>query len=290
MRSMKYLIGFICIAALLLVALSAPACAETKKAALAVTDVKLFPEVLMPGDRGTVTVTFASTLNSDSSDVAKAVVDRVAMESYGPVSIQPTSFDTSETLSDGDTARFMFQVYVDSGASDGVYYPKLTAHTKEGGDSLVYQIPIRVDSSPAKVILSQMPEEIGPDGGNVVLDVANVRSNDIDCVSVEPLGDFVFQPVQEYYIGSIGPGESYTVEFDVRGKDSSYNSTPSFKLRYKNGDNWHETAPLTVQLTTAMTVTESTEAALVALVVLIVAVTVICGGVYLVMRRKRSSR
>jgi hypothetical protein len=67
-------------------------------------------------------------------------------------------------------------------------------------------------------------------------------------VSVVPAGsDFIFKPIQQYAVGSIGAGELYTVQFDVAADGAVAGGSPSFKAVYMNGNNWHETAPLTVR-------------------------------------------
>ncbi|MDL5504168.1 MAG: hypothetical protein QSU88_13235, partial [Candidatus Methanoperedens sp.] len=108
--------------------------------------------------------------------------------------------------------------------------------------SLNLKIPIRVESSAIQTALSETPE-LNP--GKIVLNVANNRPNTVQAASVIPVGNASFEPA-EYFIGTMEPDELFTVKFDM--KPGNPQEDLKFRLRFKNGNNWHESEPLTVRL------------------------------------------
>jgi hypothetical protein len=112
-------------------------------------------------------------------------------------------------------------------------------------------------------------------------------------VSVTPAGDaFTFRPVQEYTVGSIGAGEMYTVTFDVSSRNASYSGTPSFIVKYKNGDNWHQWGPVSLRLDASTSSVAATTDNSGGLMMLggIALLAVIVGGLFLYMQGKRAKK
>jgi hypothetical protein len=110
---------------------------------------------------------------------------------------------------------------------------------------------------------------------------------------VVPAGDeFSFKPVQEYTVGSIGPGEMYTVTFEVNSKNASYSGSPSFVVRYKNGDNWHQTAPMSLSMdaNAVSSTTAPDGSGLIYLLGGILVIAVVVCGLFLYMRGKRAKK
>ena len=139
------------------------------------------------------------------------------------------------------------------------------------------------------MVLNDAPKSFATTKKSVILDIVNLRPNGVTGVSVVPAGDeFVFKPMQEYVVGSIGSGEMYTVQFDVTSKNSTYNGNPSFKVVYMNGDNWHEAGPLTSTRTrtAAVATTNDNTGLLYVLGGIIVVIAVVLGGIFLYMRAR----
>jgi hypothetical protein len=110
-----------------------------------------------------------------------------------------------------------------------------------------------------------------------------------------PTGDdFTFKPMQEYVVGNIGTGEMYTVQFDVTAKNSTYSGNPSFKVIYRNGNNWHEADPVTIysdhNAIAAAAPAASGDNTLLYLIGIIVLAAILLGGYFLYMRSKRAKR
>jgi hypothetical protein len=155
-------------------------------------------------------------------------------------------------------------------------------------------VPVVIDDSGVHMIINDAPKSIGTSRGSVVLDVINYMPGGVNSVSVIPTGDsFSFRPVQEYTVGNIGAGEMYTVTFDVTSRNASYSGSPSFIVKYKNGDNWHQWGPVSLKLdaasgTSAAVATDSS--AIVYLLGGIVVLAVLVGGLFLFMRGKRAKK
>ncbi len=149
----------------------------------------------------------------------------------------------------GDSARFEFTISVDQDAAVGKYYLPITVKTDDDGVYLNQYVPVVVDDSGVRMVINDAPKSIGTGKSSVVIDVINYLPGGVSAVSVIPAGDsFSFKPVQEYTVGSIGAGEMYTVTFDVSSRNASYSGSPSFIVKYKNGDNWHQWGPASFKL------------------------------------------
>lgn len=316
------------ILAVLMLVAAVPAYADTGKPSIAVSDVSVSPTALMPGDTGTITVRLSNPTTSlaEESKTQTDTYNYGAGESSGMAtpSHQSTTSVTSKSAPDGalmlkevmliadapihvtskqqylDLGRLgmgdtfqplKFTIKVDDNAADGIYQLTLKIRTNDDG---VYQncpVYVTVNSKPLKVVLNDAPQAFSTARKTVVLDIVNLRPNAVDGVSVVPGGeDFVFKPIQEYVVGSIGAGELYTVQFDVTAKNSSYSGNPSFKVVYKNGDNWHETEPLVVYTDHRSAVAAPASAGndmLLYVLGIIAVVAVIFGGIYVYMKGRR---
>ena len=329
--SMKLSIKLVGILAMLAIVLmtAIPAVADSGKPSVAVSDFKVTPAVLMSGDTGTITlkvtnpntalagsttsdsntynygtgysqgasITHSQTTTTSSSNApdGAVVLKEVTLVADAPIHVtsQQQYLDWGR-LGMGNSAPFSFTIKVDDNAADGTYPLTLKVRTDDSVIYLNYALSVQVDNSQPKVILNDAPGSFTTATQSVVIDILNVRPNQVDSVSVIPTGsDFVFKPIQEYAVGSIGAGQLYTVQFSVSAKNASYSGNPSFKLIYQNGDNWHQTDSLTVYSNhnSALAATaDKGDNSLLYLVLIILAAAVILGGVYMYMRSKRAKR
>jgi hypothetical protein len=285
------------------------------------------PGPLMPGDTGTVVVTIGNTLKSpgtgtttqqtnsnsisnvsgattstwssstvmSSSDASagSALIKFVGLQDSGPVKVVSQSYTNPGYLGTGDSARFEFTISADQNAAVGKYYLPLTVKTDDDGVYLNQYVPVVIDDSGVHMVINDAPNTLGTGKSSVVIDVINYLPAGVNAVSVIPAGDaFIFRPVQEYTVGSIGAGEMYTVTFDVSSRDASYSGTPSFIVKYKNGDNWHQWGPVSLKLdaSTASVASTSDNSGLVYLLGGIVLLAVIVGGLFLYMQGKRAKK
>jgi hypothetical protein len=287
------------------------------------------PGPLMPGDTGTVVVTVANTLKSpgtgtttqqtntenfystlpsgatgpgkvqstttSSSDApsGSAQIKFVGLQDSGPVKVVSQTYTNPGYLGMGDSARFEFTISADSNAAVGKYYLPLTVKTDDDSVYLNQYVPVVIDDSGVRMVVNDAPKTLGTGRSSVVIDVINYLPGGVSAVSVIPSGDsFAFRPVQEYTVGSIGANEMYTVTFDVSSRNTSYSGTPSFIVKYKNGDNWHQWGPVSLRLDASAASAASTtdNSGLIYLLGGIVLLAVIVGGLFLYMQGKRAKK
>jgi hypothetical protein len=313
----------------LVLLMAVPAQSETGKPSVAVGDVKVTPAALIPGDTGTITITLSNPMKSlsgesttttntynfgpgesnglmtpahtsstsvvsSSAPDGAVVLKEVTLLADPPLQVTSRQFADVGRLGMGDMAKFTFTFKVDDNAADGIYPMTLKIRTDDDGVYLNYPLSVEVDSSPLKVVINDAPKSFSTTKKSVILDIVNLRSNGVTGVSVVPAGDeFMFKPMQEYVVGNIGPGEMYTVQFDVTSKNSTYSGDPSFKVIYLNGDNWHETDVKTIYSDHGAS-DPATPAGgdnmLLYLLGLILVAAVGLGGIFLYMRGKRAKR
>ncbi|HMK46018.1 MAG TPA: hypothetical protein VK436_05285 [Methanocella sp.] len=287
---------------------------------------------LMPGDTGTVVVTVTNTLKAagqgntsthtssmtnnyfggaeaqpgktettsdqtTSSDAATGVasVRFLNLISTGPVHVINGSQTNIGQLGPGDSAKFEFTITVDDNAANGKYFLPLSVKTDSDTVFINQVVAVVVDNTTPKMVINDVPTKLTTSASNIVLDVVNYRANDVNSVSVVPSGDeFSFKPRGEYTVGSIGAGEMYTVTFATSSKNISYSTSPSFMLKYKNGDNWHQSAPMVVQINSqsqdaaAQGGADSNTLLIVIGVILVVLIAI--GGIYAFMRSQRAKK
>lgn len=278
---MKY-VNVLSILVVLLITLSVPSYAASTKPSLTVaSSAVITPGTLMAGDSGTVTITVVNSLKSAGSGDTHTTQDTINYgtgTSNGEAISHTTTTTTSSTdsvsgsvclktislgnagpihadpqqpqgtmLGLGDTATYTFPITVDSNAQDGLYQLLFRVTTDDDSVYLNYMVPVRVDNTPVKIYVNDAPKSFTTSQKSVTLDVVNNRANDVNSVSIVPSGDgYTFKPMQEYIIGNIGAGEMYTAQINVVSGNASNTADPQFKVVYKNGNNWHESALATV--------------------------------------------
>jgi len=125
-----------------------------------------------------------------------------------------------------------------------------------------------------------------PNPGGIILSIANNRPNSVNAATVIPEGNATFEPA-EYFIGTMEPDELFTVKFDT---DSNNARNMSFKLRFKNGNNWHESQPLEVKLNSSSLsqMQNQEKPSWLPVILAIGGLAVIIVGFFLLMKRRRA--
>jgi hypothetical protein len=217
----------------------------------------------------------------------------VGLQENGPVKVISQPYTNPGCLGMGDSASFEFTVSADQGAAPGKYELPFTVKTDDDGVFLNVRVPVIIDDSGVHMVINDAPKSIGTGKSSVVIDVINYLPGSVNAVSVIPSGDaFSFKPLQEYTVGSIGAGEMYTVTFDVSSRNTSSSGSPSFIVKYKNGDNWHQWGPATLKLDASGSAVAATtdNSGLIYLLGGIVLLAVIVGGLFLYMQGKRAKK
>jgi hypothetical protein len=210
------------------------------------------PQVFMPGDIGTVTVTLKNTATTPSVTVGGSTFDTnariqsAALKSFSDeITVLDSPYQEMGILGPGDSIKLTYNVRVAENASEGTQNLVLAIE----GNSFEYNskinIPVEVDSSNVRVIPSK---ELKLVNGVATLsfDVANTHPNQLNSVSIKPEAKGVkFYPT-EYFIGPMNSNELFTIEFNAIADNSS--TTPktldpvnlTLSASYSNGINKHE--------------------------------------------------
>ncbi|HTY91040.1 MAG TPA: hypothetical protein VMC84_07685 [Methanocella sp.] len=328
---MKLSTKLACVIAMLAIVLIAavPAGADTGKPSVTVGDVTVSPSVFMPGDTGTITIKITNPINTLAGETTSdSNTYNYGTGTSGQVSIGHTQTTTTTStntpdgavylkevslvadapihvtsaqqfldggrLGMGNSMPFTFTIQVDNNIPDGMYPMTLKIRTDDSGIYLNYPISLQVSGISLKAVINDAPASFSTAKKSVVLDITNLRPNGVTGVSVVPSGDdFTFKPQQEYVVGSIGAGELYTVQFDVTAKNASFKGNPSFKVVYMNGQNWHETSPITIysdHSAAAAAPANAGDNSLLYLGLVVVVAILALAGIFMYMRGKRAKR
>jgi hypothetical protein len=223
------------------------------KGTVELKEVTSDPEVFMPGDRGTITVTLTNTASSPTVTIGGSDFDtnaRIQAAVLRPLSegivVLDAPYGDMGLLGPGDSIKLTFNVKVAEDAPEGTHNLELAIE----GNSFDYNsrknIPLKVDSSNIRVIPSK---ELKLTNGEstIEFDVANTHPNELSSVSIKPKAKGVtFYPV-EYFIGPMNPDELFTIEFNTvtdNLSDDGINFSEPINLTlsasYSNGINKHE--------------------------------------------------
>jgi len=196
-------------------------------AQVTVTEKTIDPQVLIRGDRATVTVTV-----TNNGDVSVPITR--AFLSDASLSIPVDSYDSVGSIGAGNSMTFTFTVRVD--VPDGVYYPRFSLNYRSA-PSLRDYIPVKVESTELDVSVVKRPDSFSAGNRETIeLRVGNPRENSISGISVVPVGEGVEVEQSGSFIGKLEPDESANVSFDVTPQESG---TLTFHVTYRNGFNTH---------------------------------------------------
>ncbi len=208
----------------------------------------VYPSTLMAGDNAIVTLTLknsasAYTVKLDDKEYSmNAHVQSAELFGNEFIDMIGEQYQNTGIVGPADSVELSYPIRVKNNTPDGTYFLDFNLKGNARLYSLNLKIPVKVDSSAIQIALSETPK-LNP--GRIILNVANNRPDAIQAVTVIPSGDAVFEPA-EYFIGTMEPDELFTVKFDMKTK-SKYDDI-RFKIRFKNGNNWHESEALTVML------------------------------------------
>jgi hypothetical protein len=224
------------------------------KGTVELKEVTSDPEVFMPGDRGTVTVTLINTASNPTVTIDGSDFDtnaRIQAAVLRPLSdgiiVLDAPYEDMGILGPGNSIRLTFNVKVAEDAPEGTHNLELAIE----GNSFDYNsrknIPLRVDSSNVKVIPSKELQIVNGKS-TLEFDVANTHPNEFSSVSIKPEAEgIIFYPV-EYFIGPMNSDELFTIEFNAIEDDDSWNARRdpyepinlTLSANYGNGINKHE--------------------------------------------------
>ncbi len=248
----------------------------------------LSPEVFMAGDTGTVTLTLknsatAYTIKIDGKDYSmNAQIQSAELLGNEFIDVTSEPYYNPGIIGPGDSLELPYTIKVRNNTPDGTYFIDFNLKGSARLYSLNLKIPIRVDSSSIETTLSEKPIA---NAGKVVLNIANTRPNTLQAVTVIPSGNVTFEPAA-YFIGTMESDELFTVKFDLK---SGNPDNVSFSLRFKNGDNWHETDAMPVAFGGSKDARiDSGNTSILPVLGIPGAALILIGGFFVYMRRRRA--
>ncbi|MEA1908043.1 MAG: COG1361 S-layer family protein, partial [Euryarchaeota archaeon] len=149
------------------------------------------PEVLIPGDAGTVTLTlintasqYSVTINGKDYDTNAQLNEVELIESDGIV-VTTDSYRKMGVLGPDDSIDLSFNIMVGDDTDCGTEHLQLTLTGSSHTYNAKWDIPIKVETAGIKIIPSK-PLKLACDRGKIEFDVANTHSSTFTSVSIEP--------------------------------------------------------------------------------------------------------
>lgn len=224
-----------------------------------ISDYELSPSVFMPGDSGTLkltiknaetsnTVARTTTVGSTSTvytDTVGATFNNIwiasASDSNGNKVKAKLNYEDVGDLSPSTSFDITFEIIAEEGIAEGLYFPIVRIDVETYTD-VSFPIPVKVSNSSIDLISKNVPSKIPMSGStDIILSAVNNREGAIDgaTIEAEKIDNIDFIP-ESVFIGTIDSDSSEDATFSIVPKKiGKYNL--SFKVRYKNGDNIHNT-------------------------------------------------
>ncbi|MDD4898067.1 MAG: hypothetical protein PHY70_01590, partial [Methanocellales archaeon] len=222
---------------------------------IVITDYQIYPDVLMPGDVGTITITIkntattatqtdtttyisvGTTTTTTTTKNINADIESIYLLGKG-IEVISGNYAHPGELGPGQSITITFAIKAP--VKEGTYFPEVLIDVL-GGGGVKYPIPIKVDDSDVNILASNLPLAI-PKGDltEIELSIANLRPNSINSAIITPKAEGIEFTPNEIFLGTIAPDEMSTVKFTLHPVSLDRKDL-SFELTYKNGDNIHST-------------------------------------------------
>lgn len=232
--------------------------------AVMVTSYTVNPEVLMPGDTGTITLTIKNmdtrssktettttttagyTSSTTSTSTISAEIGTIRLISRNSAiewlkeGTQRTEYFNVGALGPGESITISLPIKAAIYARDGTYFPEVYIEV-DNGDNVRFPVRVEVDSSEVQLLEQDIPSEISISGSKkIAIVVANNRPNTVSGVNVfvkSSNDDLEFTP-ERIFIAKLEAYEQKEVKITLtplsEGDHDIY-----FEATYKNGNNVH---------------------------------------------------
>ena len=232
--------------------------------AVMIVDYGVEPEVLMPGDTGTITVTIKNmdtkssetktttttstgyTSSTTRTSTISAEIETIRLSSRsGEIEwlregFQRTEYYNVGALGLGEGITISLPIKAAAYARDGTYFPDVYIEV-DNGENVRFPVRVKVDSSKVEILEKDIPSEISlSESKEIAIVVVNNRPNSVRGVNVEiksKSAGLEFTP-ERIFIGDLAAYEQRAVNFTLtplfEGDNDIY-----FEAEYKNGDNVH---------------------------------------------------
>ena len=193
--------------------------------ALTITDYTVQPEILTPGELGTVTVTIKNTAVNASADITDIYLFAPHFK-HGH-----KRFEYVGILGGGSSTSITFAFTVPK--EEGIYFPEIhILYRPEGSlarDTLRYPFPVRVNErtslkEASLEVEKAIPEEIRP-GDNFTLSLTltnrgETAAHDI-FVKIGKVPSVYFNDPGNYYIARLEPEENYEIMLNFKSSENT---------------------------------------------------------------------
>nr|WP_320160092.1 S-layer protein [uncultured Methanoregula sp.] len=204
--------------------------ASTTNPTVIITDYRVTPAVLLPGDRGTVTLTIKNTAesasvkensgittggifaNTKSTDI-NVFIENVHLEGNG-VAILTGDFNRLGELGPGQAVPVTFVIRAPE--KDGIYFPEVWIDVKDAR-STRYPVMVNVNTDistqkkPALSVTQQLPEMVAPGEkctiGIGITNTGLTRASDIAMIINSTTKSLILTTSGRYYREHLDPGE-----------------------------------------------------------------------------------
>ncbi|MGB2727925.1 MAG: hypothetical protein WBD09_05550 [Halobacteriota archaeon] len=259
-RAKKIVAMVFAVASLLLLATAAVSAADGP--AVMITDYNLEPEVLMPGDTGTITVTIQNmdtqssetettttttssyTSSTTTTSTINAEIESIRLSSRSrDIEWLREGFQRSEyynigALGPGESITISLPIKAATHTSDGTYFPEVCIEV-DNGENVRFPVPVKVESSSVEILENDVPSEISlSESKEIAIVVANNRPNSVSGVKVlvkAKSEELEFMP-ERIFVGNLAAYEKREVNFTLTPLSEGTKDI-SFEVEYKNGEN-----------------------------------------------------
>lgn len=250
------------------------------------------PQVFMPGDKGTIGIVLKNSATSYSVTVGgetfdtNARVQSATLTGTDGIKVTTDSYSGNGVLGPGESLPLTYNIEVGSNVTDGTYFLDFSIVGNSHSFNNNWRIPVRVDSSSVRIIPSK-PLKLENGQGTLQFDVANIRPNPISAVSVKLMADGIEFSPSEYFIGSVGSDELYTIEVNAADISSNLSSPRQLTLTadFRNGMNNHEEIVATHPIT-LVTVKQGSNTSTIILFLLVL---ILASAGYMMYRRRKKA-
>jgi len=222
--------------------------------AVMITNYEVNPEVFMPGDTGTISVTIenmdvgstktettsTTSIISSSSTTTTSTIS-AEIESIRVISREiewSDEYYKVGALGPGKSIRISIPIEAKA-LRDGTYFPEIYIEV-DNGKNVRFPIPIKVDSSEVEIFEKDVPSEISiSESKDIEISVVNNRPNSVSGVNVRMKHGSGLEFIPDrIFIGNMNPFEKKDVNFTLIPLEPGKKNF-IFEVTYRNGDNLH---------------------------------------------------
>ncbi len=255
------------------------------------------PGVLLPGDEAVLSIEMANgaasygtgkdsgSENSAYSILLSTPINSTYLKSTDDIEVLTEDSKYLGMIGPDDKITVYYKIRASDNISGGTHLLDFSVLGGYDMTTIQRDIPIKVDGTAVSLARAES------DASSFNLNVANPRENTLNAVTIVPSAKgIVFSP-DEYYIGTMDPDEVFTIAFAVQSEDGlgaiRSPTNLSFVAKFKNGDNWHTSAPYAATYTPPKD--ENTQSGYLVPGIFAAVILLIIGG-YLYRRRKQNGK